>query len=153
MWPGYGENSRVLKWIFERCDGTAHAVETPIGRLPAPSDLDTQGLDISPANLAKLLEVDVEGWSAEVPMIREFFAEFGDRMPTALKEKLTQLEKRLKSEVTTRQQRRDGTRILYRIRGASLVLVVLEQVGDLAGGFVASWFARGLMCGPVTISL
>ena len=62
LWPGYGENSRVLKWIFERCDGKVHAVDTPIGRLPEPADLDTKGLDLSAADVAKLLSVDVEGW-------------------------------------------------------------------------------------------
>ena len=98
LWPGYGENSRVLKWIFERCNGTAPAVETPIGGLPVSTALDTQGLDISPANLAKLLEVDVEGWLAEVPMIKEFFAEFGDRMPAALKNEVAQLEQRLRKK-------------------------------------------------------
>jgi len=61
LWPGYGENSRVLKWIFERCDGKAHAVDTPIGRLPTPADLDTHGLNILAADIAKLLSVDIEG--------------------------------------------------------------------------------------------
>ena len=98
LWPGYGENGRVLKWIFERCNGTAQAVETPIGRMPVPAGLDTQGLDISPSNLSKLLEVDVEGWLAEVPMIKEFFAEFGDRMPAALKDEAAQLEQRLRKK-------------------------------------------------------
>ena len=79
-------------------NGTAQAVETPIGRLPVPGGLDTQGLDISPANLAKLLEVDVEGWLAEVPMISEFFAGFGDRMPAALKDEVAQLEQRLRKK-------------------------------------------------------
>ena len=96
LWPGYGENSRVLKWIFERCNGTANAVETPIGRLPGANDLDTRGLDIPAASLNKLLEVDVEGWHGEIPKIREFFAEFGDRLPKALKEELMRLEQRLK---------------------------------------------------------
>src|SRR5438132_3725451 len=96
LWPGYGENSRVLKWIFERCNGTANAVETPIGRLPGPNDLDTRGLDIPAISLNKLLEVDVEGWLGEIPKIREFFAGFGDRLPKALKEELTRLEQRLR---------------------------------------------------------
>src|SRR6266850_1991325 len=98
LWPGYGENSRVLKWIFERCDGTAEAVDTPIGRLPRPEDLDIQGLDIPAVNLTKLLSVDVEGWLAEVPLISQFFDEFGDRMPEALKEEVTRLEERLKTQ-------------------------------------------------------
>ena len=96
LWPGYGENSRVLKWIFERCNGTANAVETPIGRLPGPNDLDTAGLDLPATSLNKLLEVDVEGWLGEIPKIREFFAGFGDRLPKALKEELTRLEQRLR---------------------------------------------------------
>jgi len=98
LWPGYGENSRVLKWIFERCDGTATAVDTPIGRLPRPEDIDIQGLDIPAVNLTKLLSVDVEGWLAEVPLISQFFDEFGDRMPEALKEEVTRLEERLKTQ-------------------------------------------------------
>ncbi len=97
LWPGYGENSRVLKWVFERCNGTAKAVDTPIGRLPQPNDLDTRGLDIPPANLAKLLSVDVEGWLAEVPLIREHFARFGDRLPQGLRDEVDRLEQRLKA--------------------------------------------------------
>ena len=96
LWPGYGENSRVLKWIFERCDGSAKAVDTPIGRLPRPEDLDTQGLDIVPGNVAKLLNVDTEGWLAEIPLINQFFNGFGDRLPKALREEVTRLEQRLK---------------------------------------------------------
>ena len=96
LWPGYGENSRVLKWVFERCDGKVHAVDTPIGRLPAPADLDTKGLNLSASDLAKLLSVDVEGWLDEVPRIREHFAKFGDRLPEGLKREVTDLEERLK---------------------------------------------------------
>ena len=99
LWPGYGENSRVLKWIFERCNGTANAVETPIGRLPGPDDLDTGGLDIPAAALNKLLEVDIEGWLGEIPKIRAFFAEFGDRLPEILKEEVNRLEQRLRARV------------------------------------------------------
>jgi phosphoenolpyruvate carboxykinase (GTP) len=96
LWPGYGENSRVLKWIFERCNGTANAVDTAIGRLPGPADIDTRGLDIAPGDMEKLLTVDKEGWKAEVPLIRQFFSSFGDRMPAALKEEADRLEQRLK---------------------------------------------------------
>ena len=96
LWPGYGENSRVLKWVFERCNGTANAVDTPIGRLPAPADIDIKGLDVSTENVTKLLTVDKEGWTAEIPLIREFFAKFGGRMPDALNEEVNQLEQRLK---------------------------------------------------------
>jgi len=97
LWPGYGENSRVLKWVFERCEGKAHATETPIGRLPEPADLDLQGLNIPPANLAKLLSVDVQGWLDEVPRIKEHFAKFGDRLPKGLHDEVTGLEQRLKA--------------------------------------------------------
>jgi phosphoenolpyruvate carboxykinase (GTP) len=95
LWPGYGENSRVMKWIFERCDNRVHAVETPIGRLPAREDLDISGLDIPPASLEKLLSVDVEGWLDEVPRIREHFARFGERLPEGLSREADDLEKRL----------------------------------------------------------
>jgi len=97
LWPGYGENSRVLKWIFERCDGKAHAVDTPIGRLPEPKDLDTQGLKIAPESLTQLLNVDVAGWLQEVPRIREHFAKFGDRLPKGLSDEVDALEQRLKA--------------------------------------------------------
>ena len=95
LWPGFGENSRVLKWIFERCDGKVHAVDTPIGRLPEPADIDTTGLDIPSSNVAKLLSVDVDGWLAEVPLIREYFAKFGKHLPSALNQELVNLEDRL----------------------------------------------------------
>ena len=95
LWPGYGENSRVLKWIFERCDGKVHAVDTAIGRLPAPADLDTKGLNLPAANVAKLLDVDIQGWLEEVPRIREHFAKFGDRLPKGMQDELVGLEQRL----------------------------------------------------------
>jgi phosphoenolpyruvate carboxykinase (GTP) len=97
LWPGFGENSRVLKWIFERCDGKVHAQDSPIGRLPEPADLDTQGLDLPAEKLAKLLSVDVEGWLEEVPRIREHFAKFGDRLPRQMQENVDALEQRLKA--------------------------------------------------------
>ena len=95
MWPGYAENSRVLKWIFERCNGTAEAVDTPIGKLPAEGSLDVNGLDVAPETMKALNAVDAEGWKAELPMIREHFATFGDDLPSALKEQLAALERRL----------------------------------------------------------
>jgi phosphoenolpyruvate carboxykinase (GTP) len=97
LWPGYGENSRVLKWVFERCDGKVNAQQTPIGRLPNPADLDTKGLDLPADKLAKLLSVDIEGWLAEVPRIREHFAKFGDRLPQGMREEVAALEQRLKA--------------------------------------------------------
>src|SRR3954451_15981730 len=95
LWPGYGENSRVLEWVFERCDNKSGAIDTPIGRLPSPKDLDTRGLNISETDLARLLGVDVEGWQAEVPLIRKHFEQFGDRLPQGLKEEVDLLEERL----------------------------------------------------------
>jgi phosphoenolpyruvate carboxykinase (GTP) len=97
LWPGFGENSRVLKWVFERCEGKVHAKETPIGRLPEAGDLDTKGLDLTPEKLAKLLDVNVNEWLAEVPSIKEHFAKFGNRLPKGLSEELKGLEDRLKA--------------------------------------------------------
>ncbi|MBZ5645814.1 MAG: phosphoenolpyruvate carboxykinase (GTP) [Acidobacteriia bacterium] len=97
LWPGYGENSRVLRWVFERVDGTAKAEETPIGRLPVRSEFDMSGLNIPAANLEKLLNVDVNGWLAEVPLIREHFAKFGSHLPQGLKDEVDKLEQRLKA--------------------------------------------------------
>jgi phosphoenolpyruvate carboxykinase (GTP) len=97
LWPGYGENSRVLKWIFERCDGKVHAKETPIGLIPDVADLDTRGLNIKDSNVEELLSVDVEGWLAEVPLIKEHFAKFGDHLPKGLQDEVAALEQRLKS--------------------------------------------------------
>ena len=96
LWPGYGENSRVLKWVFERCDDTAGAVDTPIGRLPEPKDIDTRNLAITEATLEKLLSVDVDGWLTEIPLIRQHFAKFGDRLPKGLADEVDKLEARLK---------------------------------------------------------
>jgi len=95
LWPGFGENSRVLKWIFERCDGKVHAKETPIGRIPEVADLDTTGLDIHGVHVEELLSVDVDGWLEEVPRIREHFDHFGERLPEELNMELKGLEERL----------------------------------------------------------
>jgi len=97
LWPGYGENSRVLKWIFERCDGKVHAKDTPIGRVPDVSDLDTSGLDMPPAQVAELLSVEVKGWQEEVPLIKEHFALFGSHLPEGLNLEVKALEERLQT--------------------------------------------------------
>ena len=97
LWPGYGENSRVLKWIFERVTGNAEATETPIGRLPAPGALDTSNLKLAPGALEQLLRVDVEGWSGELKAIRNHYERFGTRLPQGLQDELTGLEQRLQS--------------------------------------------------------
>ena len=91
LWPGYGENSRVLKWVFERVNGSAAAVDTAIGRLPAAGALDLDGLDVSDADMAELLSVDAEGWKAAVPQIEAHFATFGDKLPEVLNAHLAKL--------------------------------------------------------------
>jgi phosphoenolpyruvate carboxykinase (GTP) len=95
LWPGFGDNARVLKWIFERCTGTADAVESPIGHMPPPEALDLTGLEIDAATLEELLRVDEAGWRDELPMIEEHFATFGDRLPAQLREQLEKLQQRL----------------------------------------------------------
>ncbi len=97
LWPGFGENSRVLKWIFQRCDGKVHAKETPIGRIPELADLDTTALDIHDSHVEELLSVDIEGWLEEVPRIKEHFAKFGDRLPQELHGEVRGLEERLRA--------------------------------------------------------
>ena len=96
LWPGFGENSRVLKWIVERVTGKAAAVETPIGYLPAPGAIDTDGLDVTEEQMAELLNVDVEEWLNEIDSIREHYARFGERLPAVLSEELAALEARLR---------------------------------------------------------
>jgi phosphoenolpyruvate carboxykinase (GTP) len=98
LWPGFGENSRVLAWIFDRVAGTADAVESPIGWLPAEGSIDTTGLDVAPENMAELLRVDVEEWRAEVPSIEEHYANLGERLPVELRDELDALDKRLSAE-------------------------------------------------------
>ncbi len=95
LWPGYGENIRVLKWVFERVAGDGKAVDTPIGRLPAPGSLDLADLGLPEAAVRELLRADSEAWSAELPGIKKHLARFGDKLPAGLKEELTALEQRL----------------------------------------------------------
>ncbi len=97
MWPGFGENSRVLAWIFRRLTGEAEAVETAIGLVPPIGEggIDTDDLDVSAETMAKLLEVDHEGWAAALPQMKQHYAEFGDKLPAELAEQLRTLEQRL----------------------------------------------------------
>jgi phosphoenolpyruvate carboxykinase (GTP) len=101
LWPGYGENSRVLKWIFERVHGTAQAIDTPIGRLPAPDALDLSGLKLADNALDLLLKVDLEGWTNELPVMKKHFEKFGSRLPQGLRDELGALEQRLASTNAT----------------------------------------------------
>jgi phosphoenolpyruvate carboxykinase (GTP) len=95
LWPGYAENSRVLEWIFRRLDGQADALETPIGRLPTPGALNVAGLKITPAAIDQLLSVNAAEWAAELPLLREHYATFADKLPPALAAQLDALERRL----------------------------------------------------------
>jgi len=95
VWPGFGDNARVLKWITERLDGTADAVDTPVGRVPTKESLDLSGLDLSDAALATLLDVDADVWTEEASLIPEFYAQFGDRLPAALWDQHAALTERL----------------------------------------------------------
>ena len=95
LWPGYGENSRVLKWVFESVEGTAKKQETPIGYMPTVDAIDRSGLDVSEADMAELLKVDKEDWKKEVVSIKEHYAKFGTRFPKELNDELATLEKKL----------------------------------------------------------
>ena len=97
LWPGFGENSRVLKWVIDRMEGQADAVETPIGYVPTPDSLDVEGLDMSRADLEAALAVDVEEWQAEIPQITEWFEKFGETLPAVLWTELDGLKARLGS--------------------------------------------------------
>jgi phosphoenolpyruvate carboxykinase (GTP) len=95
LWPGFGENSRVLKWICERVEGSGKAHQTPIGNIPAPDALDVSGLNLPAGNLEELLAVDQEGWKKEITDVEANYAKFGSHLPGALKEQLEKLRKRL----------------------------------------------------------
>jgi phosphoenolpyruvate carboxykinase (GTP) len=95
LWPGFGENSRVLKWMVQRLEGTAEATETAIGYVPDPDQLDLDGLDADRADLAEALEVDLAEWKAEIPLIEEWFDTVGDSLPTSMRDELEALKLRL----------------------------------------------------------
>src|SRR5690606_34086391 len=86
IWPGYGENLRVLRWIADRCEGKAGASETPIGYVPRKEDLDLRGLDIDAAAVDTLLSIDAAAWRQEIEAIGKYLDEFGDRVPAKLRE-------------------------------------------------------------------
>jgi phosphoenolpyruvate carboxykinase (GTP) len=95
LWPGYGENSRVLEWVFRRCDGEGETVETPLGLLPAQGELNTEGLKIDDAALSELLSVDPEALRGQLPQVEEFLAKFGDRLANEISGQLEALKQRL----------------------------------------------------------
>ena len=98
LWPGFGDNGRVLRWVFERCAGKVEGIETPIGTIPAAGEIDLQGLALEAEDIEELLAVDVDGWLAEIPLIREYYAQFGAKLPSALDAELDQLEARLQAQ-------------------------------------------------------
>jgi len=97
LWPGYGDNIRVLKWIFERCDERSKAVETPIGYMPTVDSIDRSGLEdkVSDADMEELLKIDKEGWLKEIELIREHYAKFGAKLPSELQDQFKALRTRL----------------------------------------------------------
>lgn len=98
LWPGFGENSRVLKWIVDRVSGKGEAVETPIGYVPAPGAVDISELDVTDAQMEELLHVDTEEWLNEIALIREHYERFGEKLPKALSDELDALEARLREK-------------------------------------------------------
>ncbi|MEZ5267572.1 MAG: phosphoenolpyruvate carboxykinase (GTP) [Microthrixaceae bacterium] len=95
IWPGFGENSRVLKWILERVEGGADAVETPIGLVPTPDSLDLEGLDLADEDLQRILTVDKDSWKDELELIEDHFEFIGERLPDPMKAQLDDLRRRL----------------------------------------------------------
>jgi phosphoenolpyruvate carboxykinase (GTP) len=96
LWPGFGENLRVLRWILERCEDRAEAIETPIGYLPRPSDIDTNGLDIDADTMQSLLNVDVSRWQEEMDSVGEYLESYGDRLPAVLRQEYQEVVEDLK---------------------------------------------------------
>ena len=97
MWPGFGENSRVLKWVFERCTGKAKAIDTAIGKMPTLDGLDLEGLEMDEVDKANLLRVDTDGWLQELPGIEKYYARFGNHLPKELTKQVEDLRRRLES--------------------------------------------------------
>jgi phosphoenolpyruvate carboxykinase (GTP) len=95
LWPGFGENLRVLRWVADRCRGAGAAVESPIGFLPTEDALDATGLDLPPGAMRELLGVDPADWRQEAEGLAEFFAKFGDRLPPEMERQRQELLKRL----------------------------------------------------------
>jgi phosphoenolpyruvate carboxykinase (GTP) len=105
LWPGYGDNIRVLEWVVKRCEGKGEAVDTPIGFVPTKQALDTKGLDLSEDALAQLLRVDPAEWAEAVHSQEEFFASFGSRLPHDLREEHDVLSRRIQDAMTPPEMR------------------------------------------------
>ena len=97
IWPGFGENSRILKWIFDRCDGSGSAIETPIGNLPTIDSLYLEGLELSDNEITHLLRVEIDGWLAEIPQIAAYYESYNGHTPPELLDELTELKERLEA--------------------------------------------------------
>ena len=95
LWPGFGENSRVLKWIVERVEGKANGASTPIGTVPGVDDLDLSGLDVDAADVAAAVKVNASEWRDELPQIEEWFEFIGEKLPTGVKDEFEALKQRL----------------------------------------------------------
>jgi len=95
LWPGYGENIRVLRWILDRVRGKGSAVQTPIGYLPTPQSIDSSEMNLKPHALQQVLSLDFDGWKKEVDDIEEFFSQFKDRLPVELRKEVTNLKNQL----------------------------------------------------------
>jgi phosphoenolpyruvate carboxykinase (GTP) len=95
LWPGFGENSRVLEWVFRRCENRAEAIDTPIGRIPAATSINVRGLKVPPEDLDELLRVDPAEWRDELDSIREHLSMFGAALPDELHRQLEALAARL----------------------------------------------------------
>jgi phosphoenolpyruvate carboxykinase (GTP) len=95
LWPGFGENLRVIKWVLDRCQGGGDAIETPIGAVPSPSAIDRRGIDLPDQALEELLRVDYAEWVDAVQGQQEFFARFGDRLPAAIRREHEDLARRV----------------------------------------------------------
>lgn len=100
LWPGFGDNARVLKWIFERCDNKVEAIKTPIGLFPKKEDFDLSGLNLSQENFDQLFEIDLNSWKEEVNRLREYFESFKERLPQQITRQLNNLDQRIKDEIT-----------------------------------------------------
>jgi phosphoenolpyruvate carboxykinase (GTP) len=95
LWPGFGENSRVLEWVSRRVAGEVDAVDTPLGRIPVAGDLQLDGVDLADGAIEGLFEIDRDSWGYEADLIAEYFEQFGDRLPAAMADQLATLRSRL----------------------------------------------------------
>jgi len=119
LWPGYGENSRVLAWIFRRCDDDARARATPIGLIPAPADLDLSGLELAPGALDALLEVDYDAVRSELKQIGDYLGQFGERLPAELHDQLAQCRCQVSGESTREHARSTRSNRLEAVSSAT----------------------------------